>query len=295
MTCRRYPTTSWTVPGRCSRTSPDRRSSVATNTLVNGRSCSSSTSSALPVGGTVPLGHAREARAIAEQTQEAQVPRDGRDCRVLRGGRPWAIRPGPALSRNDEGLRHAASVSDEGIPIGCRAALGHLELVRGDVAAAAEWLRDVPERMSRMGWFNGNSNHSADAIEALVGVGELNSARAYLEEFLEIARARTGGRASALRGRRVWWPAAEGDRTRAIDAFERAVAADDDPPTYPFERARTLLAMGAVQRQALQRRSARETLEQALAISRSWARAPGRRRPTRDWRGSAGVGRRRRS
>ncbi len=192
-------------------------------------------------------------------------------------------------------MRHAASVSDEGIPIGCRAALGHLELVRGDVAAAAEWLRDVPERMSRMGWFNGISNHSADAIEALVGVGELDRARAYLEEFLEIApRTNRWARVGASRSAGLV-AAAEGDRTRAIDAFERAVAADDDPPTYPFERARTLLAMGAVQRQALQRRSARETLEQALAMfeelgARPWAkkaheelaRISGRRSPSEE-------------
>lgn len=68
--------------------------------------------------------------------------------------------------------------------------------------------------------------------------------------------------------------AADGDRAHAIDAFERAVAADDDPPMYPMERARTLLALGSVQRQALQRRAARETLERALASFERLGAAP---------------------
>jgi DNA-binding CsgD family transcriptional regulator len=62
-----------------------------------------------------------------------------------------------------------------------------------------------------------------------------------------------------------------------------------------LERGRTLLAMGAVQRQALQRRAARETLERALAMfeelgARPWAdkardelgRISGRRAPSDD-------------
>jgi DNA-binding NarL/FixJ family response regulator len=45
---------------------------------------------------------------------------------------------------------------------------------------------------------------------------------------------------------------------------------------YPMERARTLLSMGTVQRQALQRRAARQTLERALGMfeelgARPWA------------------------
>jgi DNA-binding CsgD family transcriptional regulator len=142
--------------------------------------------------------------------------------------------------------------------------------------AAAKHLRDLPERIARTGHLSAIQNCSADAIEALIGVGELDRARRYLDEFLELApRLNRWARVGAWRSAGLL-AASEGDRTRAIDAFERALAADDEPPTYPFERARTLLAMGAVRRQALQRRAARETLEQAVELfedlgARPWA------------------------
>ena len=63
--------------------------------------------------------------------------------------------------------------------------------------------------------------------------------------------------------------------TGAFAAFERALAELDADP-YPFERGRTLLCLGAVRRQAQQKKAAREALEQALAIfeelgARLWA------------------------
>jgi DNA-binding CsgD family transcriptional regulator len=69
--------------------------------------------------------------------------------------------------------------------------------------------------------------------------------------------------------------ALEGDLERAFAAFERALA-EHEGLAYPFDRARTLLALGGVQRKAKQKRAARETLEQALAIfdelgARLWA------------------------
>jgi DNA-binding CsgD family transcriptional regulator len=146
-----------------------------------------------------------------------------------------------------------------------------------------------------VGELNGLRDCSADAIEALTAVGELDLARRYLSEALKVAprlnrRCRVGTWRSA-----GLVAAAEGDRTRALDAFERALAADDDPPMYPLERGRTLLAMGAVQRQALQRRASRETLEKAVEMfeklgARPWeekareelSRISGRRAATDD-------------
>ena len=50
----------------------------------------------------------------------------------------------------------------------------------------------------------------------------------------------------------------------------------EPPEPWPLERARTLLCLGSVRRQALQKKAAREALEQALAIfeqlgARLWA------------------------
>jgi DNA-binding CsgD family transcriptional regulator len=220
------------------------------------------------------LQHAAEGRAIAEQTQEAQyrgmiehfASFVEADIGLADEARHSAM----------EGLQFARSVGDGIHSIGCLAALGHLELTLGNLQAAADILRELPARITQTGHLSASQNHSADAIEALVGVGDLASARACLSEFLELApRLNRWARVGAWRSAGLV-AAGEGDRTSAIDAFERAVAADDDPPMYPFERARTLLALGGVQRQALQRRAARATLEKALETfeqlgARPWA------------------------
>jgi DNA-binding CsgD family transcriptional regulator len=221
---------------------------------------------------------AAEARDIAEQTQEVQyrgmveyfaAPVEA-DLGLLEQARRSA----------EEGLRCARSVSDEVFTISNTAAIGHLELVLGNIRAAADHLRELPDRLARIGEMTGFRDCSADAIEALTAVGELDLARRYLDASMEMAprlnrRSRVGAWRSA-----GFLGAAEGDRMRALDAFEQARAADDDPPMYPMERARTLLAMGAVQRQALQRRDARETLAKALAMfeelgARPWAEKAG--------------------
>jgi DNA-binding NarL/FixJ family response regulator len=67
--------------------------------------------------------------------------------------------------------------------------------------------------------------------------------------------------------------AARGEKHEALRALHVAIAADD-PPVYPLERGRTLLALGAVQRQALQRRAARETLTKAEALFESLGARP---------------------
>ena len=85
--------------------------------------------------------------------------------------------------------------------------------------------------------------------------------------------------------------AAEGSRPRPS---RRSNVARRARAPFPLERARTLLGLGTVRRQAQQKRAAREALEQALAIfeelgARLWAekaraeleRISGRRPPPR--------------
>src|SRR5262249_28201831 len=59
--------------------------------------------------------------------------------------------------------------------------------------------------------------------------------------------------------------AAEGDAGAAIPGLERIIA-QDPVPSWPFERARTLLCLGLARRQAQQKKAARDALDQALAI-----------------------------
>ncbi len=113
-----------------------------------------------------------------------------------------------------------------------------------------------------------------DAIETLVGLGELERARSYLESY-EVHAERLGSpyaRAGAARCRGLLL-AGEGDLAGALAAFERSLA---DAEPFPLEHARTLLCLGTVRRQAKQKRASREALEQALAIfeelgARLWA------------------------
>jgi DNA-binding CsgD family transcriptional regulator len=220
------------------------------------------------------LEHAAEARAIAEQTHEVQYRGMVENYAAFIEADAGLLEQ--ARRSAEEGLRSARSVEDEAYMIGNLAALGHLEIVLGNLEAAAGHLRELPERVARTGEIGRSRDFSADAVEALVGVGELDLARRYLHEYLEVVpRLNRRSFVAAWRAAGLL-DAAEGDRTKATDAFERALAADDDPPMYPMERGRTLLALGGVQRQALQRRAARETLEKALETfeelgARPWA------------------------
>ena len=102
------------------------------------------------------------------------------------------------------------------------------------------------------------------AIEALIGIGDLAGA----ERLMTCSTPTRAGSDTAV-GRlacrcRGLLLAARGEHARAIEELE-AAASDPYPPqgTNPFERARTLLALGSVQRRAQHKRAARETLELA--------------------------------
>jgi DNA-binding CsgD family transcriptional regulator len=105
-----------------------------------------------------------------------------------------------------------------------------------------------------------------DAIEAFVGVGDLDRAAELLVLLDETAQALDGPYLIACLARcRGLLLARQGDVEAALRAFGEGLAAHERLPN-PFERARTLLAMGRVQRQARQRRAARQSLESALAV-----------------------------
>jgi DNA-binding CsgD family transcriptional regulator len=163
------------------------------------------------------------------------------------------------------GLDYAQAMRDEVCTLASLAALGHIELVGGDHAAAAAHLRGLPARLLRSDPRGRASCAWPDTVEALIAIGDLREAGHRLQEFEAVAaRADRLMRIGAARCRGLL-AAGRGDTVAALDAFADSLS-HDDPSLYPFERARTLLALGAAQRTALQRRAARETLEQARAI-----------------------------
>ncbi|MGH2713935.1 MAG: hypothetical protein ACRDM7_08635, partial [Thermoleophilaceae bacterium] len=131
--------------------------------------------------------------------------------------------------------------------IRARAALGLLELSLGDVSAAAAELRPLPDRLFGMGY--GEALHLEAvpaAIEALAELGELNEAQRLLDLYARKVAQGHFGRAATARSRAIV-AAARGERDQAFDAFAEALREHEAIET-PFERARTLLALGRVQR-----------------------------------------------
>lgn len=144
--------------------------------------------------------------------------------------------------------------------------LGLLELGLGNADAADRLFRPLVDELVRSGWAIEVFFPSGEPIDALVAVGELEPARDLVDRFQ-----REGGVfdshwiAAAAERCRGLVLAAEGDLAGAQDAFESALAAQEQNG-WPFERARTLLALGQMQRRAKHRRAARESLRTALAV-----------------------------
>lgn len=145
--------------------------------------------------------------------------------------------------------------------------LGFIELSCDDPAAALEHLRPAWEICDELGYFEpGHRLELADTLEALIATGQLDEAERRLVPWEGRARALDRAWAIAITARcRARLLAVRGDLEGAFAAFDYALAAHERS-VYPFEHARTLLALGATQRRAKRRAAARETLEQALGI-----------------------------
>lgn len=152
------------------------------------------------------------------------------------------------------------------VPLYLRA-LGFLELSLGNAAGAEPLLSRAIENAESFGIREpGVYRVHADLIEVLVGTGKLDWAEAVLGEFERQARANE-----------VPWSLATSARCRGLllaahaelDAAERSLEDalhEHERLPMPFERARTLLVFGLLQRRRNERRRAHELLTQALAI-----------------------------
>jgi DNA-binding NarL/FixJ family response regulator len=145
--------------------------------------------------------------------------------------------------------------------------LGFLELSRGEWDAARDSLVRATDAAAELGIGEpGMLRCVPDCVETLAARGEPGRAEELIERFDERAAAlgRQWARATADRCRGVIL-AARGDPAGAVAVLERACAGHR-AQSAPFELGRTLLALGSAQRRARQRRSARASLEEALAI-----------------------------
>jgi DNA-binding NarL/FixJ family response regulator len=148
-----------------------------------------------------------------------------------------------------------------------RAALAVLALSFGQPAVAHDALAPLVDHCETAGIAEpGAVRFVPDAIESLIELGSHDDARVLLERYEERARrlVRRSALAAACRCRGLL-ASANGDESGAVAALTQALAGLESLP-LPFERGRTLLALGTAQRRARQRREARETLEQALGV-----------------------------
>jgi DNA-binding CsgD family transcriptional regulator len=147
------------------------------------------------------------------------------------------------------------------------AVIGFLELSLGNHAAAAAVLEHADAQLEMLGWREPFTfRHSGDRVEALVALGRLDEAGRLVERLDERAAAvpRPWVTGVAARGRALTLAAA-GDLDGSLASVTAAAAAHEELD-MPFERARTLLVLGAVRRRRKERRLARESLERARAL-----------------------------
>jgi DNA-binding CsgD family transcriptional regulator len=191
------------------------------------------------------------------------------------------------LGRAEEARRVLAPVVSEGEAAGwveplhdALRWLGFLELSVGDLAEAHRYLSRATEIFLDAGPCEPGVFHQAgflpDAIEVLIGLGELGEAERHTDWLEERGRAldRPWALATGARSRGLL-SAAKGDLGAALGYLDRAVREHERLP-MPFERARTSFALGSIRRRAKRKREAREALVEALAVfdrlgARLWA------------------------
>ena len=143
--------------------------------------------------------------------------------------------------------------------------LGFLELSLGRAEEALRQLRKAAELRDAAGdvvrcWYE------PDLIESLLEAGQVDAARRVLDRYESraLAARRHSALANAARCRGLAAAAAGdvGDALRELDA----ALAKHDAADIPFDRARTLLAKGKVERRAKRKAAAKQSLDRAHAI-----------------------------
>ncbi len=143
--------------------------------------------------------------------------------------------------------------------------LGFVELSLGDVTAALGYLRPAYELRNTFMVEPATRLELGDLLEALIATGERQEADEIITIWEERAHRLDRAWALAILARaRGLLDAARGDLASAFTSFDNALA-EHDRSDDPFQRARTLLAMGRTQRRAKRRGAARATLDEALA------------------------------
>jgi DNA-binding CsgD family transcriptional regulator len=169
-----------------------------------------------------------------------------------------------------ESVREAAARADPGDPMGTALwsrCLGLAEFAAGETISADRHLAEALEVFERIAFREPAIwRVDGDAIEAALVVGAVDRAVVLLARFEErAARSRIPWSLAVSARCRGLVLAAQGELDGAAEALDRALVEHERCP-MPFERARTLLVQGRLQRRLKQKRQARLALEEAREL-----------------------------
>jgi DNA-binding CsgD family transcriptional regulator/exonuclease VII small subunit len=172
-----------------------------------------------------------------------------------------------ARSWASEGVRLALKNDDLFNANWNRAVLGFLELSSSNFEQAHANLEPVVEYLERMRSAEpGFIPCIPDEVEALVALGRVEEAEPLVDRLEAQGRALDRAWALATGARcRGLIAAARGDLEAAHLALERALE-EHERVAQPFERARSLLILGRIERRAKQKRAARSSIERARDV-----------------------------
>jgi len=192
--------------------------------------------------------------------------------------RPFALAVTALVDAHLGRVAETRAATDEGLPLALEVGVvpahfemlairGFLEHSLGDAEEAHRFLGPLPGAVAEAGFgepalfrFHG------DAVETLLALGEDEAAARLLAELEE--QGRVTGRAWALMVAsrcRALLEAAGGDVNAGLVELERTLKLHEQLQE-PFERGRTLLVVGTLQRRSRKKRAARESLTQAEAM-----------------------------
>jgi DNA-binding CsgD family transcriptional regulator len=212
----------------------------------------------------VAMRYATEGSELAES---AGHPRIGANLYARALVETYLGKTREALHDAERALAASEGIGDRPFTVFNLYALGFLSLSVGDPAEADRHLRKAVRLHADMGFADyGVAPYLPDEIEALVALGDLETAETFLVRLEEQGRAldRPWALATAARCRGLL-RAGSADLDGANAALEEALL-HHERLAMPFELGRTLLVLGQVQRRRNERRTAKRTLERAVAI-----------------------------
>lgn len=211
-------------------------------------------------------GNWRRARSLASEGYDVAVQTGQPSQQAVLAGTAALV--DAHVGRVDEARRAAAEALGLATETGAMfarlladSALGLLELSLADPAAALQRLEPLVHDLEEAGLREpAVARFVPDTIEAMLAVGRLDDAQRLLRRFENRSERldRPSALAAAARCRGLLLGAAT-DFEGALAHLERALEQHERAP-IPFDRARTLVALGATRRRAKQKASARAAL-----------------------------------